>query len=313
MEDVHAGLGGVGHLRQPGPTATTARPARPAARRAAGSATTRSARTTSTTTSPGSPRRGAGQDGEIKPNISAPGVNVRSSVPGGSYGASAAPRWPRRTWPARSRCCGRPRRPCIGDIDATRALLDGTAIDSSSTSLRRHRRRQQRLRRGPAGRARAAQRRADRRHRHARPARSPTRPPATRSPAPTVPLDGATDRTSTTGADGTYSTLLPAGDYTGHRVGVRLRDRRPPTVTVADGDDLTLDFALDAAAMVTVGGHRHRRLRPRLAAVREGHHRGRGGPVRLHRPGQRPLQRRAAGRGDVHAERRAAVPGLPDA
>ena len=31
--------------------------------------------------------RGTGQDGEIKPNISAPGVNVRSSLPGGSYGS----------------------------------------------------------------------------------------------------------------------------------------------------------------------------------------------------------------------------------
>ena len=31
--------------------------------------------------------RGAGQDGELKPNISAPGVNVRSSLPGSTYGA----------------------------------------------------------------------------------------------------------------------------------------------------------------------------------------------------------------------------------
>ena len=31
--------------------------------------------------------RGAGQDGEIKPNISAPGVNVRSSLPGNTYAA----------------------------------------------------------------------------------------------------------------------------------------------------------------------------------------------------------------------------------
>ena len=42
--------------------------------------------------------------GEIKPNIAAPGVNVRSSVPEQRRTQrSAAPRWPRRTWPARWR------------------------------------------------------------------------------------------------------------------------------------------------------------------------------------------------------------------
>ena len=31
--------------------------------------------------------RGVGQNGTIKPNISAPGVNVRSSLPGNAYGS----------------------------------------------------------------------------------------------------------------------------------------------------------------------------------------------------------------------------------
>ena len=55
--------------------------------------------------------RGAGQDGEIKPNISRPGrqrplqpARQRATAP------STAPRWPRRTSRARSRCCGRRRR-----------------------------------------------------------------------------------------------------------------------------------------------------------------------------------------------------------
>ena len=78
--------------------------------------------------------RGAGQAGEIKPNISAPGVNVRSSVPGNGYasfnGTSMASPHLAGTiallWSAAPSM--------LGDIDATRALLDGTALDSNSTT-----------------------------------------------------------------------------------------------------------------------------------------------------------------------------------
>jgi subtilisin family serine protease len=76
--------------------------------------------------------RGPGQSSGIKPNISAPGVNVRSSVPGSGYGLNsgtsmASPHvagaiallW--SAVPSLSR-----------DIDATRALLDDTAIDVSN-------------------------------------------------------------------------------------------------------------------------------------------------------------------------------------
>ena len=47
---------------------------------------------------------------------------------------STARRWPRRTWPARSPCSGRPRRRCSATSTRTRALLDDTAIDSSPTT-----------------------------------------------------------------------------------------------------------------------------------------------------------------------------------
>ena len=141
----------------------------------------------------------------------------------------------------------------IGDIDATRALLDDTAVDSGRRTVRRHRRRQQRLRRGPARRAGAAATRHRSattgdvcRHRHRRGHRRPDRrAPRSSSPArPTGP--------STTGADGTYSARLTAGDYTADRVGVRLRHARPPRSPWRPATTTTQDFALDA------GGHGHR-------------------------------------------------------
>jgi subtilisin family serine protease len=77
--------------------------------------------------------RGPGQDGETKPNISAPGVNVRSALPGNGYGtmsgtSMAAPHaagaiallWSAHPEYAR-------------DIGATRTLLDLSAVDTVDT------------------------------------------------------------------------------------------------------------------------------------------------------------------------------------
>lgn len=78
--------------------------------------------------------KGEGENGEIKPNISAPAVSVRSSVPGGTYasytGTSMASPHVAATvaliWSAA---------PALqGDIAATRPLLDTTAIDVADTS-----------------------------------------------------------------------------------------------------------------------------------------------------------------------------------
>ncbi|MGF0116246.1 S8 family serine peptidase [Promicromonospora sp. Marseille-Q5078] len=74
--------------------------------------------------------RGSGQDGGVKPDISAPGVAVRSSVPGGSYGvldgtSMAAPHVSGAIallWSAQPSL--------VGDLLTTRAMLDETAVDA---------------------------------------------------------------------------------------------------------------------------------------------------------------------------------------
>ncbi len=196
--------------------------------------------------------RGVGQDGEIKPNISAPGTNVRSSVPGNGYanfsGTSMASPHVAGTiallWSASEAL--------RGDVAATRALLDNTAVDKGDSQCG-----------GTTddnnvygeGRLDAL----------ALLNAAPIGDTGTLAGKVTdagtgnavagakITISGAADRELTTGADGTYSVLLPAGDY---QVAVSAFGYIGQTVaaTITNNTTTTKDFALQAAPSVNVGG-----------------------------------------------------------
>ncbi len=253
--------------------------------------------------------RGPGQDGTIKPSISAPGVNVRSSLPGNAYGnangtSMAAPHAAGAVallWSAVPSL--------VGDITATRELLDDTAIDKEDLQCG-----------GTAddnnvygeGRLDAL----------ALVTAGNVGPTGTLSgtvtsagaplPAATVRVTGGdVDRTLTTAADGIYSVELPIGDYDVTVEQVRFHH--------ADGDrddhrGRDYDTVVRAGGCAVREHHRprDRRLRARLAALCQGH-RCRCAQRRvLHAAEHRALHHHRAGRCDVRAEHRARLPWLPD-
>jgi hypothetical protein len=195
--------------------------------------------------------KGPGQDGEIKPNIAAPGVNVRSSVPGNGYGfatgtSMAAPHvtgsvallWSR--WPD-----------LVRDIGSTRLLLDLSARDTANltcggTAADNNVFGEGRLDAAAlvtlggtgvgtvSGRVSSA---------------------ATGQPIAdaAVSLAGPVDRAVRTGGDGTYTMTLPAGEY---RVSVTAVFGYLPytaTVSVPRGT-ITHDIALEPSGRVDITG-----------------------------------------------------------
>ncbi|MGW3614039.1 S8 family serine peptidase [Micromonospora sp. NPDC005163] len=196
--------------------------------------------------------RGSGQDGQIKPNISAPGVNVRSSVPGNDYAtysgtSMAAPHLSGAVallWSAAPAL--------IGDITATRALLNNTAVDKEDlrcggTADDNNVYGEGRLdtlaliEAAPIGDTGTLA--------------GTVTDAATGDPiaGATVALTGRMERSLTTGAAGNYSSLLPIGDYQVAVSSFGYETKTvPATVTV---DTLgTLNVALTAEPRVTVSG-----------------------------------------------------------
>ncbi|MEV4759097.1 S8 family serine peptidase [Micromonospora sp. NPDC049559] len=193
--------------------------------------------------------KGPTLDGRTKPDIAAPGVNVRSSIPGGGYAAfngtsMATPHLAGAValiWAAASSL--------RGDITATEALLDQTATDVNAlgcggTVDDNNIFGEGRLNvyqavtaapRGPIGRVSGT---------------------VTNS-AGGAPVAGATvsagSRTATTGADGRYALTVEAGTFE-LSVSAYGYAGQTATVTVGEGGAVTKNFALVAAPTVTVSG-----------------------------------------------------------
>ncbi|MFG1609510.1 carboxypeptidase regulatory-like domain-containing protein [Actinoplanes sp. NPDC049265] len=195
--------------------------------------------------------RGPGRDNELKPNIAAPGVDVRSSVPGGyadfSGTSMATPHLAGAVallWSASPAM--------YRDIAGTAALLDRTAVDTSDTSCG-----------GTAGdnnvwgegKLDAA----------ALVEAAPTNGVGTLTGKVTdaegAPIAGArvvadgedADRTVLTGADGTYSAKLPVGDYA-VSAGAFGYLTKAATATITEDTTTTVNLTLEAAPSHKVSG-----------------------------------------------------------
>jgi subtilisin family serine protease/N-acetylneuraminic acid mutarotase len=192
--------------------------------------------------------RGSAGASEIKPNISAPGVAVRSSVPNGyasfSGTSMAAPHVSGTValvWSAA---------PTLkGDVAATRTLLDDSATDVNDTSC--------------GGTADDNQVFGEGRLNAFAAVQAAPRGPVGRvtgvvtDAANGNPIPGATvvtgDRSASTGPDGRYALVLPAGEYTltANKYGYA---GLSATVTVTEGGSVAQDFALVKVPLVTVSG-----------------------------------------------------------
>nr|MDT0656965.1 S8 family serine peptidase [Micromonospora sp. DSM 115978] len=196
--------------------------------------------------------RGPGQDGEFKPNISAPGVAVRSSGPGGTYypdqGTSMAAPHVAGTvallWSAAPSL--------IGDTDATRLLLDSTAIDTADpqcggTDADNNVYGEGRLdalallEAAPVGDTGTAT--------------GTVTDAATGNPVEgaTVTIASEPARVRTTAADGGWSARLPAGTYPATVTAFGYADATID-VTVTVGGSTTADAALATLPRVTLSG-----------------------------------------------------------
>ena len=198
--------------------------------------------------------RGAGQDGLIKPDISAPGVNVRSAAAGSTgyvnmSGTSMAS--PHAAGAIALLWSASPS--LVGDVATTRTLLDVTARDTEDLQC------------GGTlqdnnvygeGRLDAAALVANRQVGTV--AGTVTQESGAPVAGAHIELTGGTPerpitRTADTGSDGTYRLVLPAGDYD---VKVRAYGYigKQATATITVDATAVQDFSLTAAPMATVSG-----------------------------------------------------------
>ncbi|WP_053174437.1 S8 family serine peptidase [Nonomuraea sp. SBT364] len=195
--------------------------------------------------------RGDGQDGQVKPDISAPGVAVLSALPGNAYeawnGTSMAA--PHVTGAVALLWSARPE--YVRDLDGTRLLLDLSAIDTDDRSCG-----------GTAGDNNVyGEGRLDALGLlHAGTAGTATlsgtvTDAATGQPVAgaTVALTGPTSRTFTVGADAAYAFTLAAGEYQVRVTAFGYRTTTQ-TVTLAKEGAITHDVALPPTERIDLTG-----------------------------------------------------------
>ncbi|GAB2464101.1 carboxypeptidase regulatory-like domain-containing protein [Xylanimonas ulmi] len=194
--------------------------------------------------------RGPGEDGLTKPNLAAPGVNVRSSVPGGGYAnydgtSMAAPHLAGAVALLWSYAPS-----LVGDIEGTKALLDQTAVDVDDTSCG-----------GTAadnnvwgeGKLDVVALLEAAPHDAAGTVSGTVTSQGAPVAGATVVLDGENDRTLTTDANGAFEGLVTEGDYTATASAYGLLPQTE-AVTVTADETTTVDFDLAAAPTHTVSG-----------------------------------------------------------
>lgn len=196
--------------------------------------------------------RGTGEDGTVKPDIAAPGVNVRSSVPGDGYASyqgtsMAAPHLAGAIailWSAAPSL--------VGQIEETQALLDGSAVDVDDTSCGGTAENNNVWGEGKLDVAALLD-------------AAPVGETGVVTGAVTdtegepvagaeVTFDGDQDRTVTAGSDGTFSAELTVGDYAVTATAFGFVPSAPADVTVTVDETITLPITLERAASRTVSG-----------------------------------------------------------
>jgi hypothetical protein len=199
--------------------------------------------------------RGSTLLGGVKPNISAPGVNIRSSIPGGGYGLSngtsmATPHVSGTValvWSAAPSL--------MGDVAGTRALLDQTAVDTEDLSCGGTAQNNNVFGEGRLD-ALAAVSRAP---------RAPTgmlqgtvqtnaggvwRPVA----GARIRAQGPADRSTSVEGGGAFGLVLPAGSYTITVSAFGFQTQTLPGLLVADENRTVQDFVLEPAPTHLVEG-----------------------------------------------------------
>ncbi|MEO3972940.1 S8 family serine peptidase [Streptomyces sp. CAU 1734] len=195
--------------------------------------------------------RGSGDEGGIKPNIAAPGANVRSSIRNGGYGSFSGTSMASPHTAATVALIWSASASLRGDIAQTEALLDQTATDVDSTACGGT----------PADNNVFGEGRLDALAAVLAAPRGPVGAlggTVTSGGAPVagarVVADGPIDRTTVTAADGGYRfPALSTGDYvlTVSKFGY---GNGTGTAAVTEGGTATQDFALTQAPSAKVNG-----------------------------------------------------------